>query len=80
MECRIVIRQTIEDYYKVIDAPNGDRWLIITSVVSDPVYLQSRTGLPAPILNMKRMVIIGIRLIVAKLILNLLKFCGIREN
>ena len=31
---------TIEDYYKVIDAPNGDRWLIITSVVSDPVYLR----------------------------------------
>lgn len=31
---------TIEDFYKVIDAPNGDRWLIITSVVTDPVYLQ----------------------------------------
>ncbi len=31
---------TIESSYKVIDAPNGDRWLIITSVVNDPVYLQ----------------------------------------
>lgn len=31
---------TILDYYKVINAPNGDRWLIVTSVVSDPVYLQ----------------------------------------
>lgn len=31
---------SIEDFYKVIDAPNGDRWLIITSVVSDPVNLQ----------------------------------------
>lgn len=31
---------TIEDSYRVIDAPNGDRWLIITTVVNDPVYLQ----------------------------------------
>lgn len=30
----------IEDSYKVIEAPNGDRWLIITSVVTDPVYLR----------------------------------------
>ncbi len=31
---------TTNDYYRVIDTPNGDRWLIITSIVSDPVYLQ----------------------------------------
>tara|TARA_R110000824_G_scaffold336_1_gene1691 strand:- start:112504 stop:113289 length:786 start_codon:yes stop_codon:yes gene_type:complete len=33
---------SIEDSYKVIDAPNGDRWLIITSVVTDPVNLQQK--------------------------------------
>jgi len=29
---------SVRDFYKVIDAP-GDKWLIVTSVVSDPVYL-----------------------------------------
>tara|TARA_R100001163_G_C5038806_1_gene177399 strand:+ start:378 stop:1145 length:768 start_codon:yes stop_codon:yes gene_type:complete len=29
----------INDFYRVVDAPNGDRWLIVTSIITDPVYL-----------------------------------------
>ena len=30
----------LTEYWDVFDAPNGDRWLVITSVVHDPQYLQ----------------------------------------
>jgi hypothetical protein len=30
----------VTEYYSVTHEPNGDQWLIITTVVDDPLYLQ----------------------------------------
>ena len=32
----------VTEYYNRTDEPNGDSWLIVTTVVEDPVYLTSR--------------------------------------
>jgi hypothetical protein len=31
---------TLTEYFDVIRQPNGERWLLVTSVVEDPMYLQ----------------------------------------
>ncbi len=31
---------TVDDFYRVVETPRGERWLIVTSVISDPVYLR----------------------------------------
>lgn len=30
---------TMTEYFNVFDAPNGDQWLVVTTIVEDPVYL-----------------------------------------
>ena len=35
-------RTTVTEYYNATSEPNGDRWLIITTVVDDPQYLTGR--------------------------------------
>jgi hypothetical protein len=32
-------RATVEEYYSALAEPNGDRWLVVTTVVRDPQYL-----------------------------------------
>lgn len=31
---------TINDFYRVVELPNSERWLIVTSIITDPVYLR----------------------------------------
>jgi hypothetical protein len=33
---------TLTEYFDRFAAPNGDEWLVVTSIVEDPVYLSSR--------------------------------------
>ena len=33
---------TLTEYYNATNEPNGDRWLIITTIVEDPVYLNDQ--------------------------------------
>ena len=35
-------RARVTEYYTATNEPNGDRWLIITTVVEDPVYLNAK--------------------------------------
>lgn len=30
---------TMTEYFNVFDAPNGDQWLVVTTIVEDPVFL-----------------------------------------
>jgi len=30
---------TMREYFDVFDAPNGDQWLVVTTIVDDPIYL-----------------------------------------
>jgi hypothetical protein len=32
-------KATLEEHYDVFSEPNGDRWLLVTSIVTDPQYL-----------------------------------------
>ncbi|MBM3819229.1 MAG: hypothetical protein FJW14_09490 [Acidimicrobiia bacterium] len=34
-------KATVEEHYNATSEPNGDRWLILTTVVRDPVYLNA---------------------------------------
>jgi hypothetical protein len=31
---------SINDFYRVVELPNNERWLIVTSIITDPVYLR----------------------------------------
>jgi hypothetical protein len=33
-------RTTMTEYYDMVREPDGSQWLVITSIVEDPVYLQ----------------------------------------
>lgn len=30
---------TMTEYFTIVDAPNGDQWLVVTTIVEDPIYL-----------------------------------------
>ncbi len=35
-------RTTMTEHFDRFQAPNGDEWLVVTSIVEDPVYLSGR--------------------------------------